>query len=54
MIPQKPTKDTNWLYKDCGDERLFSQEIYLPDDAEPWSECTEEEKEQYEKSLNEK
>lgn len=42
-------QDGNWLYQDQSENyRYFTKEIYLPDDAEPWAECTNEEKEQWE------
>lgn len=42
-------QDGNWLYQDQGENyRYFTKEIYLPDDAELWAECTNEEKEAWE------
>ena len=42
-------KDGNWLYQDQSENyRYFTKEIYLPDDAELWSECTQAEREQWE------
>ena len=44
-------KEGNWLYQDQSENyRYFTKEIYLPDDAELWSECTQAEREQWEES----
>ena len=48
MRKQTPEIEGDWLYKDENDIRMFSQEVYLPDGAALWSECTNEEKEQWE------
>lgn len=37
-----------WLYKDEQEERLFRDVVYLGKDTEPWPECTDEEKQQWE------
>lgn len=40
----------NWLYKDEGENRIFSQSVYLGKDADPaeWQECTHAEKKEWE------
>lgn len=39
-----------WLYQDRGEnERYFTDMVYLGKDAEPWTECTNEEKEEWER-----
>lgn len=39
----------NWLHNGAKDyTRVFSKEVYLGKGAEPWSECTNEEKEAWE------
>lgn len=40
----------NWLHDGAPDwQRIFSKLVYLGKDAEPWEECTNEEKEQWER-----
>lgn len=46
---QTPSIAENWLYKDEAGIRIFAKEVYLPDDAPLWAECTDEEKEEWEK-----
>ena len=47
---QRPTKPENWLYEDRGENgRYFTTIVYLGKDAEPWAECTNEEKEEWER-----
>lgn len=39
-------QEGNWLYQDQSEYyRYFTKEVYLPDNAELWAECTNEEKE---------
>lgn len=48
-IIQRPTPPNEWLYKDISEnERWFSDEICRPVGSEPWMECTNAEKEQWE------
>lgn len=48
MKTQK-VQEGNWLYQDQSEDyRYFTKEVYLPDDAELWAECTNEEKEAWE------
>jgi len=48
-MKQIPTPPNDWLYKDISEnERWFSDEICRPKDSEPWLECTNSEKEQWE------
>lgn len=43
--------DGKWLYQDRGEnDRYFTNVVYLGKDEEPWKECTDEEKHEYEKS----
>ena len=43
-----------WLYQDQGDGfRYFTKKVLLGTNAEPWAECTNEEKEEYEAALAE-
>ena len=47
---QKPSKPENWLHDNAQDyTRIFSKLVYLGKDAEPWAECTNEEKEEWER-----
>lgn len=48
MIIQRPITETNWLYEDREEGRYFTKIVCLPDDAERWAECTNEEKEAWE------
>ncbi len=42
-------QEGNWLYQDQSEDyRYFTKEVYLPDDAGLWPECTNEEKEAWE------
>lgn len=41
---QQPSNPSNWLYKNEGEERLFSKNISLPNNIPDWLECTNEEK----------
>ena len=46
---QVPSQPDNWLYLDLSeDDRAFSKVVYLGVNAEPWAECTNAEKEQWE------
>ena len=49
MRIQRPTTESNWLYKDVNEDRWFTKEACLPDWAPDWPECTQEEKEQWER-----
>ena len=46
---QTPDKEDNWLYKDEAERRIFCKLVYLPDNTPLWAECTNEEKEEWEK-----
>ena len=47
---QEPSKQDNWLHDSAPDyTRIFSKLVYLGKDAEPWAECTNEEKEEWER-----
>lgn len=42
---QEPSNPNNWLYEAISEnERNFSKSVYLGISAEPWLECTNEEK----------
>lgn len=46
---QEPSRPENWLHDNAQDyTRIFSKLVYLGIDAEPWAECTNEEKEEWE------
>jgi len=46
---QRPELPENWLYEEWeNDIRIFSKEVALGCRATRWSECTSEEKEQWE------
>lgn len=46
---QTPSVEENWLYQDRGEnDRYFTKKVILGKNAEPWAECTNEEKEQWE------
>ena len=41
--------DGKWLYQDRGEnDRYFTTIVYLGKDEEPWKECTQAEREQWE------
>ena len=47
---QEPSNPDNWLHNDAPDwQRIFSKLVYLGKDAPLWEECTNTEKEQWEK-----
>lgn len=47
---QTPSVPENWLHDGTPDwQRIFSKLVYLGKDAEPWAECTNEEKEEWER-----
>ena len=50
MIKQEPKVKGNWLYHDENDTRLFTKIAYLGVNAEPWPECTDEEKTAWEEA----
>ena len=46
---QTPDEGFDWLYKDQADEpRMFRHEVGLPPEAEPWGQCTDKEKREWE------
>lgn len=46
---QTPTPPNEWCYQDQGENfRYFTKKVILGANAEPWAECTEEEKVQWE------
>lgn len=48
---QTPSTPDNWLHNGAQDwRRIFSKLVYLGKDAEPWAECTNDEKEQWEEA----
>lgn len=47
---QVPSAPDNWLHDGAQDwQRIFSKLVYLGKDAAEWAECTNEEKEQWER-----
>lgn len=48
MIKQQPKIIDNWLYREQDGLRQFSRLVYLGKEAEPWSECTQAERERWE------
>lgn len=47
---QYPSNPSNWLYKDYeGGERQFTKYVRLGKNAKLWAECTQEEKDQWER-----
>lgn len=50
LRPQTPSVPENWLHDGGPDwQRIFRKLVYLGKDAEPWAECTNEEKEEWER-----
>jgi len=48
-IKQNPTPPNEWLYKDITEnDRRFSPFVIRPENSQPWAECTNAEKEQWE------
>ena len=48
---QTPSAGHDWLYRDFGeDNRVFSKLVYLGVNDTPWDECTQAEREEWEKS----
>lgn len=48
--PQYPTPPNEWLHDSKPDwTRYFTNIVYLGKEAEPWAECTTEEKEAWER-----
>lgn len=46
---QTPTPPNEWCYQDQGENfRYFTKKVILGANAEPWAECTDEEKTAYE------
>lgn len=49
MIEQRPTEGYDWLYEDRGENnRYFTDVVYRPEGTNPWPECTQAEREQWE------
>lgn len=46
---QRPKIEGNWLYRDSGNDRYFTTIVALGVDDAEWPECTNEEKEQWER-----
>ena len=47
---QVPSNPDNWLYRDFStDDRCFTKLVYLGKNDTPWNECTNAEKEQWER-----
>ena len=47
---QTPSVESNWLYQDRGEnDRYFTKKVILGKNEPEWAECTNEEKEQWEK-----
>ena len=44
MRIQRPIEPNEWLYQEENDNRLFLKFVCLPDKADEWAECTNEEK----------
>lgn len=50
MRKQEPKNPDNWLYRDFSeDNRMFTKLAYLGINDTEWPECTNEEKEQWER-----
>lgn len=50
---QTPTPPNEWLYQDQGENfRYFTKKVLLGAGAEPWHECTDEDKAAYEAEWN--
>lgn len=50
MKIQRPTKENNWLYEDKSEnDRYFFKIALLADDASEFPECTDAEKEEWER-----
>jgi hypothetical protein len=48
---QTPTPPNEWCYQDQGENfRYFTKKVILGANAEPWAECTDEEKLAWEKA----
>lgn len=51
---QTPTPPNEWCYQDQGDNfRYFTKKVILGANAEPWAECTDEEKTAWEEAHSE-
>lgn len=49
---QTPTPPNEWLYQDQSEDfRYFTKRVLLGKNAEPWPECTDEEKEKWEEKI---
>lgn len=46
---QRPTEGYDWLYQDRGEnDRYFTDIVYLGKHENPWPECTQAEREEWE------
>ena len=46
---QKPTEGYDWLYQDRGEnDRYFTDIVYLGKHENPWPECTQAERDEWE------
>lgn len=50
FVIQKPQGVGMWLYRDENEIRIFSKEIARPQNTEPWAECTDAEKTEWEEA----
>ena len=51
---QTPDEGFDWLYKDQeGEPRMFRHEVGLPPEAEPWGQCTDAERQEWEEAHQE-
>ena len=51
---QTPTPPNEWCYQDQGENfRYFTKKVILGANAEPWAECTDEEKTAWEEAHSE-
>ena len=47
---QRPTEGYDWLYQDRGEnDRYFTDVVYLGKHENPWHECTQAEREEWER-----
>lgn len=51
---QTPTPPNEWCYQDQGENfRYFTKRVLLGKDAEPWHECTEQERQDWQAAWDE-
>lgn len=51
MIEQRPSDGMDWLYEYRGEnDRYFTDVVYRPEGTEPWAECTQAEREEWEEA----